>query len=294
MQFRVSEIGCFEETIVHNFQRRLLRKELAASLRAIEDASNRLAVQRLTIAKLNLPEHIMRNVVFHSRALARQVNKETCERHDKKIAGLATRQDKPLRGIGTTVSTIVDVELPRWATDVLTLGPKHPVRTKFNELHFLADADTFLAELKREGASVDTLNEVNGSVTWNIKSAKQQGADRLVEKVKQTEGAKLQTEGAKPLTIKIEEDLNQELLSLFRAGKISERIYNEFRSTGGTPPRLYGLVKVHKKDTPLRHVLSLPGSIYYNLNCKLSLFFQDIAGANIETSTVDMRNRLCC
>ena len=160
----------------------MLRKELAASLRAIKDASNRLAVQRLTIAKLNLPEH-MRNVVFHSRALARQVNKETCERHDKKIAGLATRQDKPLRGIGTTVCTIVDVELPRWATDVLSLGPKHTVRTKFNELHFLADADTFLAELKREGASVDTLNEVNASVTWYIKSAKQQGADRLVEKV---------------------------------------------------------------------------------------------------------------
>ena len=37
----------------------------------------------------------------------------------------------------------------------------------------------------------------------------------------------LQTEGAKPLTIKIEEDLNQELLSLLRAGKISERFYNE-------------------------------------------------------------------
>ena len=82
--------------------------------------------------------------MFHSRALARQVNKETCERHDKKIAGLATKQDKPLRGIGTTVRTIGDVELPRWATDVLSLGLKHPVRTKFNELHFLADADTFL------------------------------------------------------------------------------------------------------------------------------------------------------
>ena len=91
----------------------------------------------------------------------------------------------------------------------------------------------------------------------------------------------LQTEGSKPLAIKIEEDLNQELLSLFRAGRISERFYNEVPSTGGTPPRLYGLAKVHKKDTPLRPVLSLPGSIYYNLNRKLSMFFQDIAGAKI-------------
>ena len=57
LQFRVPENGCFEETIVHNFQRRLLRKELAASLRAIEEASNRLDMQRLTIATMDLPEH---------------------------------------------------------------------------------------------------------------------------------------------------------------------------------------------------------------------------------------------
>ena len=165
LQFLVPENGFFEETIVHNFQRRLLRKELAASLRAIEEASNRLDMQRLTIATMDLPEHIMRNVVFQARSLVRKVNKETSERHHKKLAALATKQDKPLRGIGTTVHTIGDIELPRWAIDVLSLGPKHPVRTKFNELHFLADADTFLAELKKEGASVDTLNEVNASVT---------------------------------------------------------------------------------------------------------------------------------
>ena len=150
LQFRVPENGCFEETIVHIFQRRLLHKELAASLRAIEDGSKRLAMQLMTIAKLNLPEHIMRNVVFQARSLAQQVNEETLERRHKKLAALATRQDNPLRGIGTTVRTIGDIALPRWATDVLALGPKHPVRTKFNELHFLADADSFLTDLKKK------------------------------------------------------------------------------------------------------------------------------------------------
>ena len=32
---------------------------------------------------------------------------------------------------------------------------------------------------------------------------------------------------------------------------------------GSKPPRLYGLAKVHKENTPLRPVLSMPGSSYY-------------------------------
>ena len=56
------------------------------------------------------------------------------------------------------------------------------------------------------------------------------------------------------------------------------------RSTGGgggLPARLYGLAKVHKVNTPLRPVLSLPGSSYYNLNKALAKFFEKIEGANI-------------
>ena len=56
------------------------------------------------------------------------------------------------------------------------------------------------------------------------------------------------------------------------------------RSTGGQPARLYGLAKVHKVNTPLGTVLSLPGSSYYNLNKVLTKFFEKIEGANIETN----------
>ena len=47
--------------------------------------------------------------------------------------------------------------------------------------------------------------------------------------------------------------------------EISENLYPRMRSTGGQTPRLYGVAKVHKGNTPLRPVLSLPGSSYYNL-----------------------------
>ena len=48
--------------------------------------------------------------------------------------------------------------------------------------------------------------------------------------------------------------------------EISDQLYSKMRSTGGQPARLYGLAKVHKAETPLRPVLSLPGSSFENLN----------------------------
>ena len=57
------------------------------------------------------------------------------------------------------------------------------------------------------------------------------------------------------------------------------------RSTGAQPARLYGLAKVHKQGTPLRPILSLPGSSYDNLNKTFAKYFDEIEGAKIKTNT---------
>ena len=77
-----------------------------------------------------------------------------------------------------------------------------------------------------------------------------------------------------------------------KKGKIPVKVYEALSSTGAQPARLYGLAKVHKKETPLRPVLSIPGSCYHKLNKFLALFFQNIEGANIETNTNDARKNL--
>ena len=46
------------------------------------------------------------------------------------------------------------------------------------------------------------------------------------------------------------------------------------------------------KNTPLRPVLSIPGSSYENLNRFVTPFFQKLPGANIETNTEDARKAL--
>ena len=55
--------------------------------------------------------------------------------------------------------------------------------------------------------------------------------------------------------------------------------------------RLYGLAKVHKIDTKLRPVLSIPGSSY-KTSINFSPFFEKLPGANIETNSKDARAAL--
>ena len=85
--------------------------------------------------------------------------------------------------------------------------------------------------------------------------------------------------------IKTEKDINKKLLAIKKKDEISEVMYNWLRSTRAQPARLYGLAKVHKQGTPLRPVLSLPGSSYDNLNKTLTKYFDEIKEANIETNT---------
>ena len=94
------------------------------------------------------------------------------------------------------------------------------------------------------------------------------------------------------VTIRTEKLINSSLHQLMKQGTISEKIYHRLRTTGLQPARLYGLAKVHKNGTPLRPVLSIPGSNYENLDKFLSPFFGKLPGANIETNSKDARAAL--
>ena len=241
---------------------------------------------------------------------------------------LAAEQEKPLRSVGNTVKIIGDLEPPKYVIDLLSLGPKHPVLDQFNEMHFLADIDKVLAQMKNDDSNIDAMNEVNALTVGYLKQMKRQRPDRAVKMVTSylkknnlkavpfDKGAGyclmsagdyserllevLNGEQFKPfddsrekdVLIAIESTFNRNLMSLVRAGKISSDLYSKCRSTGAQPARLYGLAKVHKQKTPLRPVLSLPGSCYENLTNHLSKWFDKIEEAKIETSTINIKRDL--
>ena len=97
---------------------------------------------------------------------------------------------------------------------------------------------------------------------------------------------------AKDVIIKEEERINNCLLKLMKAGKISEDFYQKARSVGGQPARLYGLAKVHKKDVPLRPIVSMPGSTYDNLGKVLAHLVGRLPEAQIACDTKRVAARL--
>ena len=104
----------------------------------------------------------------------------------------------------------------------------------------------------------------------------------LAEKLKKVLGCdqfrKLE-KGCDSIVMKNEKEPNKHLLDMRKKGKIPVKVYEALRYTGVQTPRLYGLAKVHKKETPLRPVFSIPGNCYHKLNKFLTPFFQQIEGA---------------
>ena len=256
----------------------------------------------------------------HSELISKRLN--------DKLAKLSEKQDRPLRnGSYNNVVTLDGVELPKFVLDVLSLGPKHLVRDKFNEVHFLADVDRLDRELRENNTQGEKLCEIESSAKWYAKSVRETPMDRGVKKandflkdqkllavpfdkdcgfcvMKQITYSDKLTEilssnqfeprngESDDSTIRTEKLINSSLHQLMKQGEISEKIYHRFRTTGSLPARLYGLAEVHKIGTPLRPVLSITGSSYENLDKFLSPFFEKLLGANIETNSKDAKAAL--
>ena len=76
------------------------------------------------------------------------------------------------------------------------------------------------------------------------------------------------------------------LKSIKAEGGISETTYKKLYPTGATTPKYYWLPKVHKKDTPLRPIVSSTGSVAYETAKELSRILKPLVGR----STHHVRN----
>ena len=68
--------------------------------------------------------------------------------------------------------------------EVLSLGPKHSVRDKLNEIHFLAGIDSFLSELNLNRLRGEKLCETEAAAKGYAKNVKQIASDKSVEKAR--------------------------------------------------------------------------------------------------------------
>ena len=62
-----------------------------------------------------------------------------------------------------------------------------------------------------------------------------------------------------------ENRLNAILLKMKKEGEKTDKQYQTMLSTGAVPGKFYGLQKIHKKDNPLRPIISNCGAYNYNV-----------------------------
>lgn len=97
---------------------------------------------------------------------------------------------------------------------------------------------------------------------------------------------------SKDLIVKEEERINNDLMKLQRDGQITEELRLELKSQGGQPPRIYGLAKVHKVSVPVRPVLSMPGSPYYNIASKVTKWLSVVPESKCQSSSKKIADQL--
>ena len=103
LKFRVPENGCFERTLVHNFQLRLLRRELTETIKQLSPKEDNLKVTRAAFSS-RLIETLRESACFYTRQLLWRINSEVGGRHSEKLEMLSKKkQGKPLRAVGKTV-----------------------------------------------------------------------------------------------------------------------------------------------------------------------------------------------
>ena len=183
LRFRSPENEIFSEQSVHSFQLKLLKQEIKRAEKGRKVFKERLETDRSNFRENVRPE-LMPSVVGSIRREMTNHSAMVKNRLNGKLDKLSERKDKPLRNGSHSDVVIMDGrELPKFVLDILSLGPKHPVRDKFNEVHFLADVDKLVRELRQNNTEREKLFEIGASAKLYAKIVREAPMDRGVKKV---------------------------------------------------------------------------------------------------------------
>ena len=181
-RFRIPKNEVFSDQAVHSFQLKHLRKEISRAEQCCRLFETKLGEDRVILRK-EVKKELIPSIVYNIRKEMRDHSELFSKRLNDKLAKISEKQDRPLlNGSHNNVVTLEGVELPKFVLDVLSLGPKHPVRDKFNEVHFLADVDRLFRELRENNTDGEKLCEIESSAKWYAKNVRETPMDRAVKK----------------------------------------------------------------------------------------------------------------
>ena len=183
LRFGAPKNDFFSEQAVHSFQLKLLKQEINRAEKDRKVFKEKLETDRSNFRE-NVKPELMPSVVSCIKLEMRNHSAMVQSRLNGKLDNLSERQDRPLRNGSRSDVVIMDGrELPTFVLDFSSLGPKQPVKDKFNEVHFLADVDKLVRELRENNTEVEKLCEIEASAKWCAKNVRETSLDRGVKKV---------------------------------------------------------------------------------------------------------------
>ena len=141
---------------MQSFHLQLLKQELNRAEKGHKVFKEKLETDRSNFRD-NVRSELMPSVVGKIRREMRKHSAVVQNRLNGKLVKLSERQDIALRN-GSHSNVIMDGrERPKFVRDILSMGANHPVRAKFNEVHFLADVDKLIRELRENNTEGEKL-----------------------------------------------------------------------------------------------------------------------------------------
>ena len=138
LKFRIPENGCFEPTVVHNFQRNLLKNELSKAKKTQVTHMNVIETKRSVLRDV-VPVELIPSIILYTRKSVTSTRANVQKTHRCKIQALSWEQQRPLVDVHET-GRICDEDIapPRYVLDTLALGPKNAILDKFDPKETLA------------------------------------------------------------------------------------------------------------------------------------------------------------
>ena len=174
LKFRIPENGCFEPSIVHNFQRNLLKAELVKAKRQKEVHLNNVQLGRTELREASSTK-LIPSIVLYTRQAVKTARIEVKKSHARKLKAWSKEQQRPLFDVHDTVKILdADIKPPRYVIDTLALGPKNSTLEKFDSKDTLAQIDSLLYRCKGAKVTTTIMNDINVATFKYIKACSSQ------------------------------------------------------------------------------------------------------------------------
>ena len=330
LTFRIPNNGCFNDKAVHEFQVRLLKREIFTGKEEKKLSLEKLTENREKL-KVKLPEKCIPSVILHCRYNLRLLRQQKSLKLNDKLLRLSKKQEKPLFNVNNTVLFYnLETVPPKFVLDTLSLGPRNAIIDRFDQNDVLSELDDFLKYCKDKNIDEETITDINIKTLSYIKDCRKQKTPRNVQLTRKylaenrllavpfdkgigicimkndSYNEKLSVilnlpqfrkvlskrKNEKNPVLKEEERILSLLKRLKKDNKIDDSLFKKLKPIGSQPPRLYGLAKVHKTDIPLRPVLSMPGSPYFKIAVQVSEWLSIVDECKINSSTKTISNSL--